>query len=182
MTGADPQTSCLTSRLARGEPAAFAEAYDVYGPRLHAYLLGLTGDRGLAEDLLQTVMLRLVRHRDRLQGVESLKAWLYVVARNEARRHGRRVSTRPMAALDAGVFEIAASTEATRDPEPEALHRALPTLSRERFEVVTLKIHHDLTFVEIGEILDISPNTAASRYRRALTDLRTKLEAVHVER
>ena len=178
MAGVTP----LTSRLARGEPAAYAQAYDVYGPRLHAYLLGLTGDRGLAEDLLQTVMLRLVRHRDRLRGVENLKAWLYVVARNEARRHGRRSSTRPMSALDAGVFENVTQPDATHTSDGESIHRALLALSRERFEVVTLKIHHDHTFAEIGEVLDIPPNTAASRYRRALADLRAKLETAHVER
>ena len=42
-------------------------------------------------------------------------------------------------------------------------------------EIIALKIDGGLTFVQIGEVLGVSPNTAASRYRLALEKLRTAL-------
>ena len=49
-------------------------------------------------------------------------------------------------------------------------------LPEEQREVLVLKIWSDFTFAEIAEQLAISPNTAASRYRYALTALRRILD------
>ena len=74
-------------------------------------------------------------------------------------------------------------------PEPDAdsegltaLRAAIAQLSPERYEVVSLKLYQELTFAEIGEVLGVSPNTAASRYRYALADLRKMLEATDERR
>jgi len=55
------------------------------------------------------------------------------------------------------------------------LERALAALPREQREVVALKIDGGLTFAQVAEVLGISPNTAASRYRYALGRLRDRL-------
>ena len=49
-------------------------------------------------------------------------------------------------------------------------------------EVIVLKIWHDCTFEEIGELLEISPNTAAGRYRYGLQKLKFRLEREAYER
>jgi len=49
---------------------------------------------------------------------------------------------------------------------------ALAGLPAEQREVITLKLWGDLTFSEIGEALEIPANTAASRYRYGLAELR----------
>ena len=59
----------------------------------------------------------------------------------------------------------------------ERLQRALLALPPEQREVISLKIDGELTFAQIGEVLGMSMNTAASRYRYALDKLRTTLEA-----
>ena len=46
---------------------------------------------------------------------------------------------------------------------------------------MSLKIHHGLTFAQIAEVLDLLPDTAASRYRRALADLRRLMETTDVD-
>ena len=56
-----------------------------------------------------------------------------------------------------------------------ALQAAIARLSPVRQEVVMLKIWSGMTFPQIGDVLDISPNTAASRYRHALIELRETL-------
>ena len=56
------------------------------------------------------------------------------------------------------------------------LERALGTLPTEQRELIALKLDADLTFMEIGDLLGISSNTAASRYRYALEKLRAFLQ------
>jgi RNA polymerase sigma-70 factor (ECF subfamily) len=54
----------------------------------------------------------------------------------------------------------------------ENLRRALQSLPDDQRQVVILHIWGELTFSQVAEILSISANTAASRYRYALTKLR----------
>jgi RNA polymerase sigma-70 factor (ECF subfamily) len=158
--------------LARGEEPAFAELYDEYGGKLYGYLLARTGVAATAEDLLQTVMLRVVRHRRKLRNVGSLRAWLYTLARNEANRQLARRGPRETEALDPDLL----SAPPGEDDDGETLRAAVARLAPERREVISLKVWQELTFAEVGEVLGISPNTAASRYRYALEDLRGLLE------
>ena len=60
--------------------------------------------------------------------------------------------------------------------------RCLAGLPMEQREVIVLKIWHRCTFEEIGELLDISPNTAAGRYRYGLQKIKLQLEGVVYER
>lgn len=169
----DANESRLAERLADGEPEAYEVLYDLLGRDLHAYLFALSGRRHLAEDLLQAVMLRIVRSRDRLRSVRSLRAYLFRAARNEWIR--RREA--PVPSLEV--------VDEPMEPTPETddrthLRRAMARLAPERREVVVLKVHHGLTFAQIGEVLDLPADTAASRYRRALRDLRRQLETSDV--
>jgi RNA polymerase sigma-70 factor (ECF subfamily) len=52
----------------------------------------------------------------------------------------------------------------------------------EQREVIVLKLWHGYTFEEIGGLLEISPNTAAGRYRYGLQKIKTQLEGVDYER
>ena len=61
------------------------------------------------------------------------------------------------------------------DDETQELEAALQKLPSEQREVVVMKIWGELTFEEISKQLDISQNTAASRYRYALEALRKHL-------
>ena len=60
--------------------------------------------------------------------------------------------------------------------------RCLADLPREQREVIVLKIWHDYTFEEIGELLELSPNTAAGRYRYGLQKIKVHLEGSLYER
>jgi len=58
----------------------------------------------------------------------------------------------------------------------------LATLPAAQREVIVLKIWHDYTFEQIGELLEISPNTAAGRYRYGLQKLKACLKGAEYER
>jgi DNA-directed RNA polymerase specialized sigma24 family protein len=67
-------------------------------------------------------------------------------------------------------------------PAERAAMRCLADLPLEQREVIVLKIWHNCTFEEIGDLLDISPNTASGRYRYGLQKLKYQLEGANYER
>ena len=67
-------------------------------------------------------------------------------------------------------------------PEERAAMRCLADLPQPQREVIVLKIWHEYTFDEIGELLDVSPNTAAGRYRYGLEKMRAALKGEVYER
>ena len=67
-------------------------------------------------------------------------------------------------------------------PEERAAMKCLETLPKDQREVILLKIWHEYTFEEIGELLEISPNTAAGRYRYGLQKIKSSLQRKSYER
>ena len=68
--------------------------------------------------------------------------------------------------------------------ETEAERRAMKCLAdlpRDQREVIVLKIWHRYTFEAIAELMEISPNTVAGRYRYGIQKLRVCLEGVNYE-
>jgi len=68
------------------------------------------------------------------------------------------------------------------DPAERAAMRSLAGLPVEQREVIVLKIWHGCTFEEIGRLMDVSPNTAAGRYRYGLQKIKLQLEGAAYER
>jgi RNA polymerase sigma-70 factor (ECF subfamily) len=168
----ESESADVLARLAAGQPGAFAELYDRFGARLYRTALGLLGRREDAEDCVQDLFAALVRSRARMADVRDLPAYLFASLRRQALRRvaGRR--DQPASLGD----DCPGREPRAEDPRSEALERALQSLSVEQREVIALKIEGQLSFAEIGLVLSISPNTAASRYRYALEHLRDRLK------
>lgn len=151
---------------------ALAELYDLHAARLYRYALMLLADSSAAEDALQEAFCHVARAAARDSELLSV-AYLTTVVRNEcfsALRQRRRQPAAPSPLLEPAAPD-------SSEEERLLLEGALRTLSPEQREVVYLKVFEGLTFQEIGARCDVSLNTAASRYRYALTALRTLLDA-----
>ncbi len=161
----------LLARLAAGHETAFAQVYDRFGARLYRTALGLVGRREDAEDCVQELFAALVRSRQSLDGVRDLAAYLFASLRRQAARRVARRAHEPMTLT----AEPAGPAGPLDDPRGDALRQALRWLTAAQREVIALKVEGELTFNEIAQVLKISPNTAASRYRYALARLRDRL-------
>jgi RNA polymerase sigma-70 factor (ECF subfamily) len=168
---ATPDDARLLAGLAAGHETAFAEIYDRFGARLYRTALGLVGRREDAEDCVQELFAALVRSHQRLDGVRDLAAYLFASLRRQAARRMARRAQEPMLLTS----EPAEPAGPLDDPRGDALRQALRWLTAEQREVIALKVEGELTFNEIAQVLNISPNTAASRYRYALARLRDRL-------
>ena len=143
------------------------QLYRQHGPALLLFGMAITGERGRAQDALHQVFLRLLESAA-LDHVTDVKAYLFAGVRN-AILNDRKARQRSVELVpDSALFD-----PPNRDYAAEMnLRRALHTLPDDQRQVTVLHIWGELTFSQIAEVLGISPNTAASRYRYALSKLR----------
>ena len=158
--------------------------YDEHAQSLFAFLLDLTRHELDTRDLLQEIFVKLARNPELLDGVRDERAFLIRLAHNAAidwiRRRGARERTREnFVAENASIF--APATDPDEQTFRAELSAALAELPKEQRAVVHLKLWEGLTFEEIANALEISPNTAASRYRYGLDKLRARLRPLYEE-
>ncbi len=147
-----------------------------HGARLRLVARQWTRSSADADDVLQEAFVRFWQHQRHLPG--NPNALVVTSIRRAAldlhRRADRRVVRENLVAADEAT---ATWFEPEVDPRLQALAGALPALPAEQREVVVLKVWGDLTFEQIGQQLEISPNTAASRWRYAMEALRRLVTA-----
>ncbi|MDP9004836.1 MAG: sigma-70 family RNA polymerase sigma factor [Verrucomicrobiota bacterium] len=128
-----------------------------------------------AEDIVQDAFVRFWRKEHSIENRALLFATVRSVALDLLRRDARRARREANAALD---------REQTTQPQfdfddgsQRELAAAIDRLPVEQREVLVMKIWNELTFAEIAGALEISQNTAASRYRYALASLKKNFVA-----
>jgi RNA polymerase sigma-70 factor (ECF subfamily) len=146
--------------------------------RLHAasfgWALGCCGrDRDEAQEVLQTVYVKVLDGKARFDGRSSLKTWLFAVIRRTAQAQRRTRWIRSLALLrmpspDEPRDEYERSAEAAR------LVVALRRLARRQREVLELVFYHDMTIEEAGVAMQISVGSARVHYTRG----KKRLEAM----
>jgi RNA polymerase sigma-70 factor, ECF subfamily len=172
-----PASDPLARLLAEGRPEAIGAIYDRFGPALFRVAYALIGSAADAEDAVQEVFVGLIRGRSRLGKIDNLRAYLFTALRRASLRIAES-RHRERAAPASEFLELAAPAARTIDMERAAqLERAIQALPVEQRELIALKIDGGLTLAEIADLLRISPNTAASRYRYALEKVRIALES-----
>ncbi len=150
--------------------------YRELGPSLWAYLRRRSPDAQAADDLLQETFLQAARRAERLREATSARAWLFAIARNLAatarrrRRETRSLTAEPPAA------------EAAEDPRLEAVRAALAELPGTLKEALELRLHSQLSYAEIAEVLAIPIGTVRSRLHSALRRLREVLVSAEERR
>jgi len=174
MADADAQ---LLAALAEGRDEAFTELVRRYGPALLRAGYTLIGDRIEAEDVVQEVLVNLVRSRARLPYVQHLSAYLFSALRHTAQRSIERLErdARHRRSWFAQTTPKHPSMSDDTTQLVEAMRSAVARLPLAQREVLALKLDGGFSFREIGEQLSISTNTAASRYRYAIERLRAEI-------
>jgi RNA polymerase sigma-70 factor, ECF subfamily len=141
---------------------------------LYGRALGLS--HAEAEDVLQETFVALLRQSARPHQPEHYCVRSF---RNRAINYRRSLWRRLARELESQAWFEKASDES---PCERAAMRCLSGLPVEQREAIVLKIWHRYTFEEIGELLEISPNTAAGRYRYGLQKIKSCLEGATYER
>jgi len=158
------------------QPGWCEQLYETKAAGLILYGRALGLSHGEAEDVLQDTFLELIR---KTEAPAKLDHYCVRSFRNRVLNHRRSLWRRLTRELESrSWFERSAhATEAE-----QAAMRCLAELSVDQREVIVLKLWHRHTFEQIGDMLDVSPNTAAGRYRYGLQKMKARLEGTHHER
>jgi RNA polymerase sigma factor (sigma-70 family) len=157
----------------------FDRLYEEHAQGLFGFLVYRTGDRQLAEDLTADAFERALRGGrlfDRRRA--SHKTWLYAIALNLLKDHGRRQTAEGRALERVGTPAPPSDPVALdRVDQHDELGRALATLSPEEREAIALRYGADLTLPEIATVTHEPLTTVEGRVYRALGKLREELGA-----
>lgn len=169
----DRRDRALLADLASGRREALGHLYDRHAASLYRHGLALTRRRVEAEDLVQTVFVKLAATGAELLGVRVPASYLHRMLRTTWVDGQRRVRFGERAAAGEGLAGAVASTDAETRLDIARAIDALPPLQR---EVIVLHVVEGFSFREVGRMTGVSLFTAAGRYRLALARLRRNLE------
>ena len=192
--GIGPSDEELVQRFKAGDREAFSVLARRHQNRVFGLCLRMLGNSHEAEEVAQDVFLSLYRALGRFRGDAKLSTWIYRVTLNHCknhelyrrrRGHGRHEpleGTRddgPPRQLAAGGPGTDASLH--RSEAGELLQDALAQLDEDHRRIVLLRDVEDLSYEEIGNLLDIPRGTVKSRLHRARAELARRLTR-HVSR
>ncbi|MGD0904799.1 MAG: sigma-70 family RNA polymerase sigma factor [Terracidiphilus sp.] len=183
------ESLAVSAGLKRQDPGLLDELIVRYQHRLMRYLLFLTGNREMAEDLFQEVWMRVLVRGSQFNGQSRFDTWLFTIARNLVIDQKRK---RTMSSLDELFdgggdddrpmsFEIADGAPTPVDrlssfEDRERIAAALLQMDSLHREVLVLRFHEELSLEEIAKVTRAPLSTVKSRLYRGLAAIKPKLE------
>lgn len=160
--------------------ATMDDIYQRHAQTVYRYLLSLTQDPHLAEELTQETFCQAIKGVGKFRGDSQISTWLCAIAKRQLAQYQRRHPT---------TEELTERVPAGTDPEREvlaglghmALLKRLHELSEPYREVMYLRLFGDLSFANIGEILGKTENWARVTYYRGKEKLRKELLEDEIE-
>ena len=178
-------TQSLAAGLRRRDPDLLDRLIEQYQHRLYRYLLFLTGNRALAEDLFQETWIRVLERGHQYNAKSKFESWLFAIARNlvidVSRRKkiasleelGDSESNQPFELPDEhsiSPLQLLVSRESK-----EAVQLSLLKIPAYYREVLLLRFQEELSLEEISAVLATPISTVKSRLYRGLTVLKSAL-------
>lgn len=183
----------LVAELKDGQMDKFPELVNLYKNRIFSMAYRFTANNQDAEDLSQEIFLIIYRNIKSFREQSSLSTWIYRIAVNRCitwqRKHKGRNEKIKRAHPEDDRDPLNTIPDARENTEGEILRReqaellkkCLTKLPEKYSKVISLYHFQELSYKEIGEILEISPRTVETRLYRARKQLKLMLGDYHGE-
>jgi RNA polymerase sigma-70 factor (ECF subfamily) len=176
-------------RVREGDAIAFEEIVLRYQNRLLTILEHMTGNQDLAEDLTQEVFMRVYRARDRYTPQARFSTWLFTIANNAASNARRSLARRrevhleptasgtmePLAQMALEASSQMPTRQADKSEMRDIVRLAVGELNDRQRMAVLLSKFEGMSYAEIGDVMQLSPQAVKSLLSRARASLRTVL-------
>lgn len=169
----------LLREAGKGNEQSFAELFYAYKDKLYGFVLPMTGNREIAEDIVQDVFMKIWERRERLGEIENFNAFVFRISRNHTINHLRRTAKETLVLLEARQ-----RTNSAEPPPDEALiyknmrqtlNKIVSALPRQQKAVYQLSREGSLRQDEIAQKLQISLPTVKNHMAQAMRTIREKL-------
>ena len=187
VNGMESEASAIARGLRRRDPDLLDRLIEQYQHRLLRYLIYLSGNRELAEDLFQETWIRVMERGHQYDGRHEFSTWLYAVARNLTIDYLRKNNPVSLDGLmddeEHAPFEPAdarpmAWEVVQQHEQAERIGAALVSIPAEYRETVVLRFQEGLALDEIATVTGAPLGTVKSRLYRGLNMLMSRLKGV----
>lgn len=156
------------------------EIYKEYSKIVYSYLISLTNNPEVAEELMQETFYSAVKNINKYRGEAALKTWLCKIAKNKWLDYLKKIKQ----TNETGIDEIEEKFLLVNSFEEEFsnkeaiidLYKKIHKLDEKTREVIYLRIRADLSFKEIGTIMGQSEQWARVTFYRAKVKLKEEFE------
>ena len=156
---------------------AFEKLYAACYMRVFSYLMTLSGDRALAEEITQETFFRAFSRQSAFRGEADQVTWLCAIAKNLFFDEKRRQARHGEIPEDVPDPVKGVEQRVTDRDSSFRIHKALHALEEPYREVFELRVFGELSFREVGEIFAKGENWARVTYHRARLKLQERMDA-----
>jgi len=180
--------SALVCAARQGDRQALQKLLETHWRWLKGLLYSILGNPDDVDEALQSVCVLLLDKIGTLKDPESFKPWLAAVARNLALTRRQRRSRKPLALDELSAIRETADPqqnvveEITRQETHQQILQAIELLPEKYREVFVMKYMQDMSYAEIGEILNLPLTTVQMRLVRARRMIQNRLTGKPVDK
>ena len=161
----------LMQQAATGNLDALPVLFERHHKHVYNFLLKMSRDQMLSEDLTQDVFYKVIKYRESYKDGKFI-SWLFTIARNSLSSHYTRKKEK-YTSLDAHIYKLAEDEGYEKSEELSQLDRALQKLDEVDRELLILNRLQEIKYKELAEITGSTPGAVKTKVSRALNKLRT---------
>ena len=168
----------LIIELCNGNHKAFRQLFDEYKKRVYGFLYNMMHSHHEAEELTQTVFMKIWESRAAMNSELSLNAYVFKIAKNSAlntlRQKAYKLLLEKQLSARAAINEDSDAFLVNKDLR-QYINDLIALIPQRRREIFLLRYRQKFSYKEIAEQLHISENTVDTQIRHALDFLRKQL-------
>ena len=170
-----------------GDDEAYTYIYREYSQALYAYGMHFTSDKGLVEDCIQDVFVKIFQNRKHLQSTDNIKLYLFIALKNKLFnifrkdiKYSQIDSLEPVFAAEYTIEDEIIENEREQFLN-EKMIRMLEVLSPRQKEIIYYRFVEGLSYEEICQIMDMNYQSTQNLIQRSLKKLRTTFSQAEMQ-
>lgn len=170
-----------------GDDEAYTYIYREYSQALYAYGMHFTSDKGLVEDCIQDVFIKIFQNRRHLQSTDNIKLYLFIALKNKLFnifrkdiKYSQIDSLEPVFAAEYTIEDEIIENEREQFLN-EKMIRMLEVLSPRQKEIIYYRFVEGLSYEEICQIMDMNYQSTQNLIQRSLKKLRTTFSQAEMQ-
>jgi RNA polymerase sigma factor (sigma-70 family) len=165
----------LLWKLKHGDGDALRRVYEKYKGPMVSVAMGMTGDISTAEDAMQDAFVSFAQKAAAGAVKSNMRAYLMTSVVNGVRYRFRQKSSgeQPLDNVEMAAAGRDVADEVVARDDIARMRGAMMKLPQEQREAIMLRIHGQLSFDQVAAAQESNANTARTRYRRGIENLRS---------
>ena len=170
-----------------GDDEAYTYIYREYSQALYAYGMHFTSDKGLVEDCIQDVFIKIFQNLRHLQSTDNIKLYLFIALKNKLFnifrkdiKYSQIDSLEPVFAAEYTIEDEIIENEREQFLN-EKMIRMLEVLSPRQKEIIYYRFVEGLSYEEICQIMDMNYQSTQNLIQRSLKKLRTTFSQAEMQ-